>query len=154
MDTRLQKLKICEREEVQFEGVPAGDLRYAATVAVYTESEPTADDIIKVARGAWLYKPFWISLSIDRLPVDLYFSIHTHHTLRQIKREFLWTATPMLKFKSGTSEGFFKATLDNYIYLLVLLLLPGDSVYLDFSSKVSFRGSIRFLNCGFFRSWI
>ena len=142
--------KICEKEEIEFNSKPAGDLRHMATVALYDPREPAMEDVLKLAKGEWLYRTLWVGLGINNPPTTLYLGIHTHQKMKKIQREYLEFDPLMPRFTS-VSEGSYKAFLKNYGYIFGILTLPGDRIYFDFIGEKQFADTLRLLNCGFFR---
>ena len=144
--------KICEREEIELKSGQVGDLRYMTTIALYDLREPAAEDVLKLAKGEWLYRTLWIGVGVDNPPVTLYLDVHTHQKMRKIQREYLEFDPLMPRFAKRGLGGSFKATLTNYGYIFGILVLPGDKIYFDFDSAAPFTGRLKLLNCGFFRS--
>jgi hypothetical protein len=147
-----QSFKMCEKEEIEFKSEPMGNLHHMATVVLYDPREPTTEDAVKLAEGRWLYKTLWVGMGINNPPATLYLSIHTHQRMKKIQREYLEFDPLMPKFEERGLGGSFKAALANYGYIFGILVLPGDRIYFDFTSKRQFTGTLRLLNCGFFRS--
>jgi len=154
MTASVSQFKICETDRISIESRPMGDLMYSSAVLLVRPEEPSPADVLKVAKGEWLYKPLWLSIYIDKPPVHMWLDIHTHHTLSAIKREYiapLLSRAP-LQLREREFDGSYSALLSNYGYQIVLLTLPGDRIFMHlYSRHVQFQGRLSILNCDFFR---
>jgi hypothetical protein len=126
---------------------PMGDLFHSWATLFVHNSEPSVQDVVKLAKGEWLYRMFTFSVYLDNPPVRMHMSIHTHHALRDIKRGYLYPTDFMPRLKQGMFDGAFSATLTNYYYQLAVAVLPGDRVFLHLHSREPFRGKLHTLTC-------
>jgi len=149
----MNQFKICETDRISIKSEPMGDLLYSAAALLSRTEEPSVGDIIKLAKGEWVYKPLWLSIYIDKPPVHMWLDIHSHHSISAIKREYiaplLSPAPPQLRERE--LEGSHSALLNNYGYQVVLLTLPGDRIFIHLYARHGFQGELSILNCNFFR---
>ena len=132
--------------EVSIRSQPVGDLMHLWAIMLVRNDEPGVQDIVKLARGEWLYRIFRFSVFIRNPPVRMYLSVDTHHALREIKRGYLYPSGLMPHFETGLFESTFKATLTNYCHQLAVYTLPGDRVYMHLVGKQPFEGQLRILS--------
>jgi hypothetical protein len=126
---------------------PMGDLLHSWATLFVSNSVPSVNDVVRVARGEWLYRTFRFSVSIRNPPVRMYLSVHTHHALHNIKRDYLYPTDFMPSLVEGAFEWAFKATLTKYYNQLAIATLPGDRVFLHLVSREPFRGTLSTLTC-------
>jgi len=132
--------------EINIGSQPAGDLIHIWAVMLVRSDEPSAQDVVKLAKGEWLYKILRFSVSVRNPPVNMRMSVHTHHALRDIKRGYLYPTDFMPEFIRGMSEWAYRATLTNYGYQIAVTTLPGDRIYIELYSKQPFEGRLRILS--------
>jgi len=133
--------------EIPIDSWSVGDLRHMWAVTLRRPDEPTVEDIIKAARGAWTYRILHMSLYVERPPVDMHMTVAPHRALYAIKREYLYPTDLMPRFRETAFENSFTATLDHYFAWISIPTLPGDKVFIDINGKYQFRGTLRMLNC-------
>ena len=131
--------------EISIKSQPAGDLMHIWAVVLVRSDEPSAQDVVKLAKGEWLYRILRLGVSLRNPPVNMRLSIHTHHALRDIKRWYLYPTDLMPAFASKTFEWAYRATLTNYGYQIAVTTLPGDRIYIELYSKQPFEGQLRIL---------
>jgi hypothetical protein len=134
--------------EVNISSQPMGELMHVWAVELVRIDEPSIKDMLKAARGEWLYRIERFSISLKNPPVEMRMSIHTHHMLHNVRRGYLYPSDFPVKFReSGFSEGAYHATLENYYYQVAVATLPGDRVYIKLYSRQPFEGQLRILSC-------
>jgi hypothetical protein len=127
--------------------MPMGDLLHSWAALFVHGGEPSVQDVVRAARGEWLYRIFRFSVSVRNPPVHMYLSIRTHHALREIKRGYLYPTDFMPRLEQGMFESAFKAVLTNYYHQLAVAVLPGDRIFLHLVSGEPFRGRLSTLTC-------
>ena len=126
---------------------PMGDLFHSWAALFVHGNEPGVQDVVKLAKGEWLYRIFTFSVSLDSPPVRMHMSIHTHHTMREVRRGYLYPTDFAPRLEQGMFDGAFSATLTNYYHQLAVATLPGDRVFLHLHSREPFRGRLHTLTC-------
>ena len=151
MGTKVQTAKICEVNNIvnniPIVGEPAGDLHYSSAVVLSVSNEPGTADIIRAARGEWIYNVLRMSVSIDRPPIGIHLAIDSHPSLAHVRREYIYPTDIMPQFRSALFEGSYNAFLENFYHQIAVLTLPGDKVFMHFFNKKPFRGELRILSC-------
>ena len=148
----IKTVKICQDKHVFIEPEREGDFLYAANLLFERQNTPSENDIVKATEGKWIYRPIRFSLEIDKPPVDGWLDIHTHHSLKGVRREYLGSMLlqdfpPKVTLHDLGLEGSFKLTFNNYYHQLLLLTMPGDRIYLRLNKKEPFRGKLEVLFC-------
>jgi hypothetical protein len=143
--------KVVLERTVQGAGVnigsrPVGDLMHLWAIMLVRNDEPGVQDIVKLARGEWLYRILRFSVSVRNPPVNMRMSVHTHHALRGIRRGYLYPTDFMPEFIKGTFEWAYRAALTNYGYHVAVATLPGDRIYIELYNKQPFEGQLRILS--------
>jgi hypothetical protein len=133
--------------ELSIESWPVGDLRHMWAVLLKRLDEPTAGDVLKAAGGAWLYRTLRLSLYVDKPPVDIYMSVHTHKNLSAVRRAYLYPTDLMPKFRETAFEGAYHATHSHYFAQIDVATLPGDRIFIHLDNKTPFRGRLTVLSC-------
>jgi hypothetical protein len=141
-------MKLCAERRAQIKSEPLGDFWWTWSAELSRGDVPTIAEVLKAAEGRWVYKPVRLRLEVSNPPALLRLSVHTHHALEGVKREYLFPDMLMPPLKRGTFEWTFNAELTNHIYHVVLSTLPGDRVFLSLLSKHEFAGSLEVLFCG------
>jgi hypothetical protein len=136
----IKTVKICQDKHVFIEPEREGDFLYTSNILLVRQDTPSENDVIKAAEGKWIYRPIRFSLEIDKPPVDGWLDIHTYHSLKGIKREYLGSMLlqdfpPKVTLHDLGLEGSFKLTFHNYYHQLLLLTMPGDRIYLRLNKK-------------------
>ena len=148
----IKTVKICQDKHVFIEPEREGDFFYAANLLFERQNTPSENDIVKAAEGRWIYRPIRFSLEIDKPPVYGWLDIHTHHSLKGVRREYLGSMLlqdfpPKVTLHDLGLEGSFKLTFYNYYHQLLLLTMPGDKIYLRLNKKEPFKGKLEVLFC-------
>jgi len=147
MGAKVQEVRICEANNIPITGEPMGDIHYSSAVVLTMPNEPDVADVIRVARGEWIYRIMRISLSIDRPSIGMHLAVDPHPSFTCIRREYLYPTDIMPQFKEGMFKGTYNAVLENYYYQIAVLMLPGDKIFMSLYSKEPFRGELRILSC-------
>jgi len=143
---KTHEVKLCSEREVRITSEPLGDIWQVWSAKLRRQDAPTVAEILRASEGRWMYKPVRLRLTVDDPPVLLWLSVHTHPTLKGIKREYLFAETTVPLFKHDTFE-MFKAELTGHMHQIVLLTLPGDEIFIDIWAKHKFSGSLETLFC-------
>ena len=145
---KVEKVVLDSCREVDIVSQPMGDLMHLWAVELVRNDEPSTQDVVKLARGEWLYRIARFSISIKNPPVNMYMSIHSHHAIHNIKREYLYPSDFPVGFrKARFFEGAYYASLENYYYQVAVVTLPGDRVFVELYNKQPFEGQLRILSC-------
>jgi hypothetical protein len=142
---RVVALDPVARREVAIVSEPMGDLFHSWATLFARNDEPSVQDVVRIARGEWLYRVLRFSISLSNPPADMHLSVHSHHMLSSVKRFYLYPSDFMPKLREGMFKGSFDATLENYYYQLATALLPGDKLFMHLYSRRPFRGELRIL---------
>jgi len=148
----IRTIRVCQDKHVLIEPEPEGDFFYTSNILLVRQDAPSENDVVKAAEGRWIYRPIRLSLEIDKPPISGRLDVHTHHSLKGIKREYLDTMFPqdlpprIMPHDLGL-EGSFKLTFYNYYHQLLLLTMPGDKIYLRLNKKEPFKGKLEVLFC-------
>ena len=148
----IKTVKICQDKHVTLEPEREGDFFYTSNILLVRQDTPSENDVIKAAEGKWIYRPIRFSLEIDKPPVDGWLDIHTHRSLKGVRREYLGSMLlqdfpPKVALHDLGLEGSFKLTFHNYCHQLLLLTMPGDRIYLRLNKKEPFKGKLDVLFC-------
>jgi len=148
----IKTVKICQDRHVILESEREGDFLYTSNILLVRQDAPSENDVIKAAEGRWIYRPIRLSIEIDKPPVDGWLDIHTHRSLKGVRREYLGSMLlqdfpPKVALHDLGLEGSFKLTFHNYYHQLLLLTLPGDRAFIRVYKKEPFKGKLDVLFC-------
>jgi len=138
--------EICQTNRIPIVGRLLGDLNYSAAVVLTMPDIQNELDVLRAAKGEWIYKLVRMSISIDRPPINMHLAVDPHPSLIHIKREYLYPTDVMPKWRMK-GEGSYDTILTNYYYQIAVLTLPGDKIFAHLYSKEPFQGELRMLSC-------
>jgi len=127
---------------IKFYGMPNGDLRYIAAIAIRRQDVPSDSVVMSAASGKLKYTTVRLSIFIDNRPVHLHLAIDPHRAMASIDREYLYPTDYMPFFRPTFFKNAYNAVLDRF-HQIALNTLPGDTIFLAFSSGKPFSGEIR-----------
>jgi len=134
----VHRIRLCEDRRADIISEPEGDFNHAFFAELRMSNEPTVEDVLKAAEGRWIYRPVRVSIYIDKPPVDVWLSVHTHHSLSGVKRGYLLpshTVIEPLIVPDEYLEGGFRGQLLHCCQQIVFATLPGDRIFLTLRKK-------------------